>query len=144
MMHANDRRFSSLCPKGKKGFKSIDRSFMALTLAYSQKTRSKSPRLAVSHFPDHLPVRKSRPVDTHQWTVFLTSATSPPPPRPSSSNEPPPVDMDYLPGGQDDLGYMLRRVTFRLHETYTNPSRGVLDSVFTTASQIYPKENIRD
>jgi YEATS domain-containing protein 4 len=56
-------------------------------------------------------------VDTHKWTVFLTSATSPPP----SSDE---DEMNYLPGGLDDLSYLLKKVTFRLHETYSNPNRG--------------------
>jgi hypothetical protein len=32
--------------------------------------------------------------------------------------------MDYIPGGADDLSYLLKKVTFRLHETYPNPSRG--------------------
>ena len=31
--------------------------------------------------------------------------------------------MDYIPGGADDLSYLLKRVTFKLHETYPNPSR---------------------
>jgi YEATS domain-containing protein 4 len=32
--------------------------------------------------------------------------------------------MDYLPGGADDLSYLVKKVTFRLHETYPNPNRG--------------------
>jgi len=32
--------------------------------------------------------------------------------------------MNYLPGGLDDLSYLLKKVTFRLHETYPNPNRG--------------------
>ncbi|KAL7418471.1 NuA4 histone H4 acetyltransferase complex and the SWR1 complex subunit [Cryptotrichosporon argae] len=59
---------------------------------------------------------------THRWTVFLTSAASPPPPQ-SSSTMPPPVDINYLPGGADDLSYLIKRVTFRLHETYANANR---------------------
>lgn len=55
--------------------------------------------------------------DTHKWTVFLTSATSPPP-APGEAE-----DMDVLPGGADDLSYLIKRVTFKLHETYTTPSR---------------------
>ena len=31
-------------------------------------------------------------------------------------------DSDIV-GGADDLGYFIRRVTFKLHETYPNPSR---------------------
>jgi hypothetical protein len=34
--------------------------------------------------------------------------------------------MDYLPGGADDMSYMIKKVTFKLHETYTNPNRGTL------------------
>ncbi|WWD19614.1 hypothetical protein CI109_104076 [Kwoniella shandongensis] len=63
------------------------------------------------------------PSHTHRWTVFLTSATTPPPPKASSSTDPLPIDLDYIPGGHDDLSYLLRKVTFRLHETYSNPSR---------------------
>lgn len=66
-----------------------------------------------------------RETDTHKWTIFLASAATPPP-APRSSNEPPPVDMDYLPGGADDLQYLVKRVVFRLHETYPNPNRSVL------------------
>ena len=58
--------------------------------------------------------------DTHRWSIFLTSATSPPPKAGEAE------DMDYVPGGADDLTYMLKKVTFRLHETYPNPSRGEL------------------
>ena len=50
----------------------------------------------------------------------MTSATSPPPKAGEAE------DMDYVPGGADDLTYMLKKVTFRLHETYPNPSRGEL------------------
>ncbi|OCF38193.1 hypothetical protein I316_00418 [Kwoniella heveanensis BCC8398] len=77
---------------------------------------------------------------THRWTVFFTSAATPPPdPSSSSSSSTKPlsknaaqdgntqadmgVDMDYMPGGQDDLSYLIKKVTFRLHETYPNPNR---------------------
>jgi YEATS domain-containing protein 4 len=50
--------------------------------------------------------------------MFLASATSPPPKTGEAE------DMDYIPGGADDLSYLLKKVTFRLHETYPNPSRG--------------------
>ena len=56
--------------------------------------------------------------DTHKWTIFLTSAASPPPKEGELEN------IDYLPGGADDLSYMIKRVTFKLHETYTPSSRG--------------------
>ncbi|TXT05951.1 hypothetical protein VHUM_03712 [Vanrija humicola] len=64
------------------------------------------------------------PGHTHRWSIFLTSAATPPPaPRASSSNDPPPIDMDYIPGGADDMSYLIKRVVFRLHETYPNPNR---------------------
>jgi YEATS domain-containing protein 4 len=46
---------------------------------------------------------------THRWTVAVRSAASA-------------EDSDIV-GGADDLGYFIRRVTFKLHETYPNPSR---------------------
>lgn len=67
-------------------------------------------------------------VDTHRWTVFLTSATSPPPPPRNPGDPPPEFDIDYLPGGADDLSYLIKRVTFRLHETYPNPNRSKLSA----------------
>lgn len=57
--------------------------------------------------------------DTHKWTIFISSATSPPP-DPGSSDE---IDMDLIPGGNDDLQYLFKRVTFKLHDTYHNPNR---------------------
>ncbi|KAI0307054.1 yeats family protein [Multifurca ochricompacta] len=48
---------------------------------------------------------------THRWTVAVRSASSA-------------EDSDIV-GGADDLGYFIRRVTFKLHETYPNPSRNV-------------------
>ncbi|KAH7931162.1 yeats family protein [Leucogyrophana mollusca] len=53
------------------------------------------------NFPDH----------THRWTVAVRSAASAP-------------DSDIV-GGADDLGYFVKRVTFKLHDTYTNPTRHV-------------------
>ncbi|KAF8450251.1 yeats family protein [Boletus edulis BED1] len=48
---------------------------------------------------------------THRWTVAVRGAASTP------------VSDDV--GGADDLGYFIKRVTFKLHETYANPSRNV-------------------
>lgn len=31
--------------------------------------------------------------------------------------------MDYLPGGEDDMSYLIKRVVFRLHDTYPTPNR---------------------
>lgn len=56
--------------------------------------------------------------DTHKWTIFVTSATSPPPHEADAGN------VDYLPGGADDLGYMIKRITFKLHDTYAHANRG--------------------
>ncbi|KAI0268139.1 yeats family protein [Gloeopeniophorella convolvens] len=48
---------------------------------------------------------------THRWTVAVRSAASA-------------EDSDIV-GGADDLAYFIRRVTFKLHETYPNPSRNI-------------------
>ena len=48
---------------------------------------------------------------THRWTVAVRSAASL-------------LDSDEV-GGADDLSYFIKRVTFKLHETYPNPSRSV-------------------
>ncbi|KAF8138749.1 yeats family protein [Boletus edulis] len=48
---------------------------------------------------------------THRWTVAVRGAASTP------------ISDDV--GGADDLGYFIKRVTFKLHETYANPSRNV-------------------
>ncbi|THG95873.1 hypothetical protein EW026_g5854 [Hermanssonia centrifuga] len=49
------------------------------------------------------------PDHTHRWTVAVRSAASAP-------------DSDVV-GGADDLSYFIKRVTFKLHDTYTNPNR---------------------
>ncbi|GBE79817.1 yeats family protein [Sparassis latifolia] len=48
---------------------------------------------------------------THRWTVAVRSAASAP-------------DSDIV-GGADDLGYFIKRVTFKLHDTYAMPTRNV-------------------
>ncbi|KAA1466567.1 yeats-domain-containing protein [Dentipellis sp. KUC8613] len=48
---------------------------------------------------------------THRWTVAVRSAASAP-------------DSELV-GGADDLSYFLKRVTFKLHETYPNATRNV-------------------
>ncbi|KAJ9098231.1 hypothetical protein QFC21_004560 [Naganishia friedmannii] len=71
---------------------------------------------------------------THRWTVFLASAATPPP-----SNKVPPgkgqarykqegiiqEDADFITGGADDLSWLIKRVTFKLHETYPQPNRAI-------------------
>ncbi|KII94665.1 hypothetical protein PLICRDRAFT_47691 [Plicaturopsis crispa FD-325 SS-3] len=51
------------------------------------------------------------PDHTHRWTVAVRSAASAP-------------DSDIV-GGADDLSYFIKRVTFKLHDTYTNPTRNI-------------------
>jgi len=51
------------------------------------------------------------PDHTHRWTVAVRSAASVP-------------DSDIV-GGADDLSYFIKRVTFKLHDTYPNPTRNV-------------------
>ncbi|KAF4619139.1 hypothetical protein D9613_004930 [Agrocybe pediades] len=51
------------------------------------------------------------PDHTHRWTVAVRSAASAP-------------DSDQV-GGADDLSYFIKRVTFKLHDTYPNPSRNI-------------------
>jgi len=46
---------------------------------------------------------------THRWTVAVRSAASAP-----EGNQT---------GGADDLSYMIKKVTFKLHDTYTQPNR---------------------
>ncbi|KAJ4479012.1 yeats-domain-containing protein [Lentinula aciculospora] len=48
---------------------------------------------------------------THKWTVAVRSATSAP-------------GSDIV-GGADDLSHFLKRVSFKLHETYPNPMRNI-------------------
>ncbi|KAI0787123.1 yeats family protein [Irpex lacteus] len=51
------------------------------------------------------------PDHTHRWTVAVRSAASAP-------------DSEIV-GGADDLSYFIKRVTFKLHDTYANPNRNV-------------------
>lgn len=54
--------------------------------------------------------RERAPKDhTHRWTVAVRSPA-------------PGKDLDVV-GGGDYLGYFIKRVTFKLHDTYTTPSR---------------------
>ncbi len=54
-----------------------------------------------SEHPDH----------THRWTLAVRSAASAP--------------VSDQVGGADDLSYFIKRVTFKLHETYPSPSRSM-------------------
>ena len=54
---------------------------------------------------------------THQWTVGVYSATS----------EPPAIGETLIPiGGADDLSYFIKKVTFKLHDTYPQSTRSAL------------------
>jgi YEATS domain-containing protein 4 len=52
---------------------------------------------------------------THQWTVALRSVAS----QPTNGDEP-----GAIVGGKDDLSHFIRRVTFKLHESFASPNRG--------------------
>ncbi|KAH8834206.1 yeats family protein [Flagelloscypha sp. PMI_526] len=51
------------------------------------------------------------PEHTHKWTVAVRSAASAP-------------DSGIV-GGKDDISHFIRRVSFKLHETYPNPTRSI-------------------
>ena len=53
---------------------------------------------------------------THQWTVALRSVAS----QPTNGEEP-----GAVVGGKDDLSHFIRRVTFKLHESFASPNRGM-------------------
>lgn len=56
--------------------------------------------------------KKIAPQDhTHKWTVAVRSASSAP-------------DSDIV-GGADDINHFIKRITFKLHDTYPNPTRSV-------------------
>lgn len=52
------------------------------------------------------------PEHTHRWTVAVRSAASE-------------ANSDIV-GGADDLSYFLKRVTFKLHESFPNATRSEL------------------
>ena len=80
--------------------------------------------------------------DTHRWTVFLASAATPPPIQKNLKGKGKAryegegyveEGVDFITGGADDLSWLIKRVTFRLHETYPQPNRGellCLDALF--------------
>lgn len=57
-----------------------------------------------------------------RWTVAVRSATSPPPGSPILAARKIPED---ILGGQDDLSKIIRKVTFKLHDSYANHLRVV-------------------
>ncbi|KAH8918850.1 yeats-domain-containing protein [Atractiella rhizophila] len=56
---------------------------------------------------------------THKWTVAVRSAASPP----AQAGEE--RDPRHEVGGYDDISHFIKRVTFKLHDTYTQPNRHV-------------------
>lgn len=76
------------------------------------------------------------PDHTHRWTVAVRSAASAPLPAVVARGGAPDesatiatrlrdsdMDLHRAVGGADDLSYMIKRVQFRLHETYAQPTR---------------------
>ncbi|MBW0503130.1 hypothetical protein O181_042845 [Austropuccinia psidii MF-1] len=55
-----------------------------------------------------------------RWTVAVRSAASPPPDSPILQSRSIPQDVI---GGCDDLSYFIRKVSFKLHDSYPNPLR---------------------
>lgn len=82
--------------------------------------------------------------DTHKWTIFLTSAATPPP-EPKSSTDAPPVeiDKDYIPGGEDDMTYLIKRVVFRLHDTYPTPNRSECQISLSSVAPAYHGRDVK-
>ncbi|WFD36244.1 NuA4 histone H4 acetyltransferase complex and the SWR1 complex subunit [Malassezia cuniculi] len=88
------------------------------------------------------------PDHTHKWTVSIRSASSAPlPPLPTAAERDAAatsstgaigtrmrdaeLDVHRAVGGRDDLSYFIKRVQFRLHETYAQPTRNVDRSPFS-------------
>ncbi|KAJ7130987.1 yeats-domain-containing protein [Mycena filopes] len=65
----------------------------------AERVRVRAREALAATAPDH----------THTWTVAVRGAASAP-------------DQDIV-GGADDLSHFIKRVTFKLHDTYPNPSR---------------------
>lgn len=68
---------------------------------------------------------------THKWTVAVRSAASPEPSAAphehlESDRAATATETVQAIGGQDDISYFVRRVTFKLHDTYANPTRSEL------------------
>lgn len=57
-----------------------------------------------------------------RWTIAVRSAASPPPDSPILKTR---IIQDDVLGGQDDLSQFIRKVTFKLHDSYPNPIRTV-------------------
>ena len=62
-----------------------------------------------------LPSERINKDHTHRWTVGVRGAASPAPGRRGEVQQV---------GGFDDIGYFVKKVSFKLHETYPSPNRG--------------------
>lgn len=60
------------------------------------------------------PSERTIPEHSHRWTVAVRSAASPPPGKCGEVQQV---------GGYDDLSYFIKKVSFKLHETYASPTR---------------------
>ncbi|PKI82923.1 Yaf9p [Malassezia vespertilionis] len=94
-----------------------------------------SPSERLTAPPDH----------THRWTVAVRSAASNPLPSvPAEETDGPrdesaigtrqresELDLHKAVGGKDDLSYFIKRVQFRLHETYAQPTRNIDTAPFS-------------
>ncbi|PVG03667.1 yeats-domain-containing protein [Serendipita vermifera] len=80
--------------------------FRPIIYGNSAKMLTPEEKTAIRCPPDH----------THQWTVALRSAAS----QPTNGQE-----EGGVVGGKDDLSHFIKRVTFKLHESFANPSRVV-------------------
>ncbi|KAI9618060.1 hypothetical protein KEM48_006847 [Puccinia striiformis f. sp. tritici PST-130] len=71
--------------------------------------------------------RLNNPEHNMRWTVAVRSATSPPPDSPILAQRTIPEDII---GGCDDLSYFIKKVSFKLHDSYPNPLRVIDKSPF--------------
>lgn len=62
-----------------------------------------------------VPSERLKPDHSHRWTVAVRSAASPPPGKRG--------EVQQI-GGYDDISHFIRKVSFKLHETYPTPLRG--------------------
>lgn len=61
-----------------------------------------------------VPSERHNPDHSHRWTVAVRSAASPPPGKRG--------EVQQI-GGYDDISYFIRKVQFKLHESYPNSTR---------------------
>ena len=62
-----------------------------------------------------LPSERQNLDHSHRWTVAVRSAASPPPGKRG--------EVQQI-GGADDISHFIKKVTFKLHDTYPNSLRG--------------------